>query len=34
VHTGVKVDTVGPGEYDIIKGLGGKKGPTWHLPKG
>ena len=34
VHTGVKSDTVGPGNYDVVKGLGAeKKGPTWHVPK-
>ena len=34
VHTGVKADTVGPGEYEVIKPLGAtKKGPAWHLPK-
>src|SRR3978361_1863335 len=31
--TGVKADTVGPGNYDVVKGLGAdKKGPTWHAP--
>jgi hypothetical protein len=34
VHTGAKKDTVGPGEYEVVKPLGAtKKGPTWHLPK-
>lgn len=34
VHTGNKADTVGPGEYDIAKDLGGdKRGPAWHAPK-
>lgn len=33
VHTGVKSDTVGPGEYEVVKPLAdSKKGPTWHLP--
>lgn len=33
VYTGVKQDTVGPGQYDINKGIGAtKKGPTWHAP--
>jgi len=33
VHTGVKSDTVGPGEYEVVKPLvDSKKGPTWHLP--
>ena len=34
LHTGVKQDTVGPGEYEIAKPIADqKKGPTWHLPK-
>lgn len=34
VHKGVKSDTVGPGQYEVNKGVTpGKKGPTWHLPK-
>ena len=34
VFTGVKSDTVGPGNYDVSKNLGDKKkGPQWHLPK-
>lgn len=33
-YTGVKGDTVGPGNYDVVKGLGAeKKGPTWHTSK-
>ena len=32
--TGVGKDTIGPGNYDVVKNLGdAKKGPTWHLPK-
>ena len=34
MHSGVKTDTVGPGEYEVVQPLGGtKKGPTWHVPK-
>lgn len=34
VHTGVKQDTVGPGEYEVVKPfVDPKKGPSWHLPK-
>lgn len=34
VHTGVRGDTVGPGNYEVVKPLGkDKKGPSWHLPK-
>lgn len=34
LHTGTKNDTVGPGEYDISRTIGGKKGgPTWHPPR-
>lgn len=35
VHTGVKLDTVGPGEYDINRAIipKGKGGPTWHPPR-
>jgi Sperm-tail PG-rich repeat len=30
----VKSDTVGPGEYEVIKPLGAtKKGPSWHVSK-
>lgn len=32
MHTGIKSDTVGPGEYDINRHVG-RKGPTWHPPK-
>lgn len=31
VHTGVKNDTVGPGEYEIARTIGqSRKGPSWH----
>ena len=34
VHTGTKSDTVGPGEYEVVKPIGAtKKGPQWHVPK-
>jgi hypothetical protein len=34
VYAGTKEDTVGPGNYDVVKSLGTeKKGPTWHVPK-
>lgn len=34
VHTGVKSDTVGPGEYDIARSLGhSRKGVRWQPPK-
>lgn len=34
MHTGVKADTVGPGEYDIRREIANGKGvPTWHAPK-
>ena len=33
LHTGLKYDTVGPGDYEIVKPIGAaKKGPTWHKP--
>lgn len=33
-HTGEKTDTVGPGEYDIPRGLGKSRGvPQWHPPR-
>jgi len=33
VHTGVKQDTVGPGEYEVFRSFTQtKKGPTWHHP--
>lgn len=34
-HTGVKNDTVGPGKYDLVKGMGTtSKGFKWHKPEG
>ena len=34
VYTGVKKDTVGPGNYEVVKSLSStKKGPTWHVSK-
>lgn len=33
-HTGVKSDTVGPGKYDTVKGMGATgKGFKWHVPE-
>jgi Sperm-tail PG-rich repeat len=32
-HTGMKTDTVGPGDYDINRNLGNRRGPQWHAPR-